>query len=178
MELLKKNKPAKLTSLKNALKSWLRCSDADSEQMIKILTQQKMIEIKNQKVVYLFEKTNKIQTQQLATKHEEIGKNSIEVPSIEEVSCKPHLLQTKKYCDYLLKSSRSRPSSLVSLKNSIQAILKFENTQLLLNQLNLLKKYKIIIYEKNKVKYDNNVLKIWGEIKVDNCVDEASKKSL
>lgn len=77
----------------------------------------------------------------------------------------PHLSNLKKYCDYLMKIKNNKPSKLDALKNSIKSVLKVQNDSTVLNILNLLKKYKIVVEQENRLTYNMVEINRWHQIK-------------
>ncbi len=161
VELLLKNQPKQFNSLNNALKSWTKGKNIDVKKTIELLKSLKLINIINQSVTYDLLKM--IEVEELNSQSN-IDTLIEKLPEAEEILSKPHLLNTKKYCEYLSKIKNNKPNVESSLLNSIKAVLRLDNEQTSLNQFHLLNKFKLINVISSKVSYNEELIEAWNRI--------------
>ena len=157
LNILLRNQPKQLQALENGLKSWLNMSVKDVHQVLQQLKQHEFVLAEQQTLHYDLLKIRKalktVKPEQKALSH-----TTDILPTSEQLQQKPHLQNIQRYCDVLNKNLASRPAKLMGLQNSIRTVFKMEQSQAILDFIQLLKKHQLIQLENSKVRYlDKNI---------------------
>lgn len=155
LQILRKNQPKTINALQNALKSWLKFSAQDVQNIIAFMKQNNLIRVQDNIVTYLC----------LLNQIESTSEHHLTVPSIQEIAQKPNLQHIKSYCDYLYRiNARHRPTKEQSLINSVKSILKFEHVQMAINTVNALKNRHIVQTKNGGFHYNQSVIQQWATL--------------
>ncbi|MEB3753053.1 PIN domain-containing protein [Acinetobacter sp. MD2(2019)] len=160
IQFLLKNQPKKLKSLLKSIMSWGNLDSKQAEEMIEQLQKHKLLFCKSNKLEYQLKAMKKfvVQSTKAVLQQSELSFSK------DDIQTKPHLMRVKQYSDYLVKIEKHRPSSLEALRNSIKAVLKFENDAQTEHMLNLLKKHKIVQIKEEKLIFLSENIQKWAEI--------------
>lgn len=165
ISFLLKNQPKQVSTLANALKSWMKLNQAQSSEVIKTLIQHLLIQLDANKVSYDLKKMNQFLKQQQANpKENSSASTAMKLPQIEEIRQKPHLQKVKQYCDFLYKYPKGRPAKIAGLLNSLKSILKLEHQQAAQDLIQVLKKQNIISVTNTKIKYQDPNIQAWSKL--------------
>ena len=164
-----KNMPSTEKALLNGVKSWANVTTKDAEKLIEALVNFKIIKISPHGMALNKENLKRFLNTDITVEQDESINDPDEpekILEVAEISSKFHLRQIKEYCDYLIRQ-QGKPSTILSLHNSIKSVLKLESDSLIKNRYKLLIRYGIVkSLDNGKVLYINENIKMWSNLEL------------